>query len=135
MKNKGEEEPKVGVSEAKEVVELEAEVASFQVRVLVAGIDVVVVAGLHRVMSVLQADVGTLDHIAELEVLVSERLEAQEVACMDLKSAVVEVPASVKMLLQHHRLGRLEILYPTSWLDEGIWIVEQTEMEEFEMLE
>lgn len=31
-------------------------------------------------MNVLKAEVGTLDQIAELQVLVSERLDAQEVA-------------------------------------------------------
>lgn len=80
MEKKEEEEPEVGVNEAKEVVELEAEAASFQAVVLVAGIEVVVVAGLQRVMNVLKAEVGTIDQIAELEVLVSERLDAQEAA-------------------------------------------------------
>lgn len=80
VEKKEEEEPEVGVSEAKEVVELEVEAASFQVAVLVAGIEVVVVAGLQRVMNVLKAEVGTLDQIAELQVLVSERLDAQEAA-------------------------------------------------------
>lgn len=49
VEKKEEEEPEVGVSEAKEVVELEVEATSFQVAVLVAGIEVVVVAGLQRV--------------------------------------------------------------------------------------
>lgn len=54
---------------------------------------------------------------------------------MDLRPAAVEVLASVMMLLQYHRLERLEILYPKSCLEEGgKWVVEQTEMGEFEML-
>lgn len=51
---------------------------------------------------------------------------------MDLKPAALEILASVMMLLQHHRLERLEILYPKSCLEEGKWVVEQTEMEGFE---
>jgi len=80
VEKKEEEEPEVGVSEAKEVVELEAEAASFQAVVPVAGIEVVVVAGVQKVMNVLKAEVGTIDQIAELEVLVAERLDAQEAA-------------------------------------------------------
>lgn len=52
---------------------------------------------------------------------------------MDLKPAAVEVLVSVMMLLQHHRLEILEILYPKSCWEEGVWVVEQKEMEEFEM--
>lgn len=56
---------------------------------------------------------------------------------MDLKPVAVEVLESVVMLLLHYHLERfdgLEILYPESCLEEGKWVVEQTEMEEFEML-
>lgn len=68
----------MGVRKAKEVVELDEEAASFLV--VVAGIEVVVVAGLQRVLDVLKVEVDTLDQNAELEVLVSERLDAQEAA-------------------------------------------------------
>lgn len=114
------------VREAKEVVELEVEVASFLVAVAVS----------QRVMNVLKAEVDTPDQNAEHMVLVTERLDAREAAQMDLKPAAVEVLEPVTMLLlQYHleRFGGLEILCPKRCLEEGEWVVGQTEMEEFEM--
>lgn len=116
------------VREAKEVVELEAEVASF--------LAAVAVAVSQRVMKVLKAEVDTPDQTAEFVVLVIEKLDAREAAQMDLKPAAVEVLESVTMLLlQYHseRFGGLEILCPKRCLEEGKWVVEQTEMGEFEM--
>lgn len=101
------------VRAAKEVVELEAEVASFLAAV--AEIELVAVAVPQRVMNVLKVEVDTPDQNAELVVLVTERLDAWEAAQMDLKPAAVEVLDSVTMLLlQYHleRFGGLEILYP-----------------------